>query len=387
MSIARPLPPSRSTGALHIPSRLVVPAKLAAIVAAVYLFIVGVSGMGEAFGLFGRGFAEAVLDATANPITGLCLGILATSLVQSSSTSTSIIVGMVAGGVISLNGAIPMIMGANIGTSITAMLVSLGHINRPPEFQRAFGAASSHMIFNLMAVALLFPLEMATGALAFTASAAANLFENAGGMRLTSPLKTATTPMIKLLTLMVFGQAWLLLIVTALLTFTMLVAIVKLLRSMVLAKVEVLFDRHIFRTWPRALIFGLVFTVVVQTSSIPTSLVIPLAAAGVIRLNQVYPFNLGSNVGTTFTAVLAALATGNEIAIIVAFSHVLFNLFGIIAICAIPVIRRLPMRLAERLAEVATRRRIVAVAVVLGVYFVIPLVFVAVSRLWSHLLG
>jgi len=372
---------------LAVPAKLVVPAKMVAIVGAIYLFIVGVSGMGEAFGLFGRGFAEAVLDATGNPITGLFLGILATSLVQSSSTSTSIIVGMVAGGVITLEGAIPMIMGANIGTSITAMLVSIGHINRPAEFQRAFGAASSHMIFNLMAVVLLFPIEMATGMLATISTLAANLFENAGGMRLSNPLKAATAPMIKLLTAAVFGQAWLLLVVTVLLTFTMLVTIVKLLRSMVLAKVEVLFDRHIFRTWPRAMLFGLVLTVVVQTSSIPTSLVVPLAAAGVIKLGQVYPFNLGSNLGTTLTAVLAALATGNEVAITVAFSHVLFNIIGILAICAVPVIRRLPMRLAERLAVVGTRHRAVAVGVIFGVYFIVPLIFVAASRLWSHLIG
>jgi solute carrier family 34 (sodium-dependent phosphate cotransporter) len=83
--------------------------------------------MATAFDLFGREFAEAVLQTTANPVLGLFLGLLATSLVQSSSTSTSIIVGMVAGGAISVEGAIPMIMGANIGTTITSMLVSLGH--------------------------------------------------------------------------------------------------------------------------------------------------------------------------------------------------------------------------------------------------------------------
>ena len=361
--------------------------KIAAVAACLYLFVVGVSGMGEAFKLFGRDFAEAVLEATANPLTGLFLGILATSLVQSSSTSTSIIVGMVAGGAVSLEGAIPMIMGANIGTTITAMLVSLGHINRPVEFQRAFGAAALHMTFNLIAVAIIFPLELATGFLTHASAAAADVFQNAGGMRLSNPLKAATEPAIALLTKMVFSQAWLLLLVTVLLTFGMLVGIVKLLRSLVLKKIEAFFDRHLFKTWQRAMGFGLLFTVAVQTSSIPTSLVIPLAGAGILKLAQIYPFNLGSNVGTTVTAMLAALATANETAITVAFSHLIFNLIGILMIWSVPVVRRIPMRIAESLAARGTRNRWLAVAVVAAVYFVIPFFFVAATRLWGRFTG
>jgi sodium-dependent phosphate cotransporter len=208
-----------------------------------------------------------------------------------------------------------------------------------------------------------------------------------GGMKVTSPIKAATAPVIGLISVATFGIPWLLLVATMLLTFAMLVAIVKLLRSMVLKRVELLFDRHLFRTWPRAFGFGLLFTVAVQTSSIPTSLVVPLAAAGILRLAQVYPFNLGSNVGTTFTAMLAALATANETAITVAFSHTLFNIFGIALICSIPPIRRLPLRLAERLAEIAVARRAFAVGLLLGVYFIVPLAFVVAGRLWTHLAG
>jgi solute carrier family 34 (sodium-dependent phosphate cotransporter) len=350
--------------------------KIIGIGVSLYLFIVGVSGMGEAFKLFGREFAEHVLGLTSNPITGLFLGILATSLVQSSSTSTSIIVGMVAGEAISLQGAIPMIMGANIGTTITASMVSLAYVNRPAEFERAFGAALLHLLFNVMAVAILFPFELLTGGLTKMAQGGAQLFANLGGMHLANPLKTATQPAIDLLRFLLFDHAVLLLAVTVILTFAMLVAIVKLLRSLVLKRIEGFFDRHLFLNWRRAMLFGLLLTVAVQSSSIPTSLTIPLAGAGILKLAQVYPFNLGANIGTTITAMLAALATANETAIIVAFSHLFFNLLGILLIWSIPAIRRIPLRLAEYLARQGVRNRFIAPVLVLFVYFLIPLFFV-----------
>ena len=119
--------------------------------------------MGKAFKGFGKGFAETLLNTTSNPFVGLFIGILATSLVQSSSTTTSIIVGIVASGAITIGNAIPIIMGANIGTTVTNTLVSLGHITRREEFKRAVAGATVHDFFNLICVAIMFPLELATG--------------------------------------------------------------------------------------------------------------------------------------------------------------------------------------------------------------------------------
>ncbi|TVR46932.1 MAG: hypothetical protein EA425_16590 [Puniceicoccaceae bacterium] len=339
---------------------------------ALYFFIVGIGGMGHAFKLFGREFAEAVLTATANPITGLFLGILATSLVQSSSTSTSIIVGMVAGGAISLQGAIPMIMGANIGTTITSMLVALGHIRRPSELQRGFSASSIHLSFNLIGVALLLPIEIAFGILARTSKLLAGVFEDMGGMRLSDPLKAATAPTIEFLAWAVREQPVLLLTLTVVLTYGMLVAIVKLLRSLMLHKLEHFFDTHLFRTPYRAMLFGLLITFAVQSSSIPTALVVPLAAAGVLKLAQVYPFCLGTNLGTTLTAILAALATGNPVAIMVAFAHLIFNLAGILIIWPVRFIRNLPLRTGTALGDFAARKRAFAPVFVLILYFLLP---------------
>src|SRR5690606_19891695 len=227
--------------------------------------------------------------------------------------------GMVAGGALPLEAAVPMIMGANIGTTITAMMVSFGSIQQPAEFELAFSAATLHLLFNLLAVAIMFPLEMTTGALTQIAQTGQGLFANVGGMKLANPMKAATGPVVDLLMAMVFGKPILLLVLTIALTYGTLVALVKLLKSLVLTKVEAFFDRVLFRDWKMAMVFGFLLTVAVQSSSIPTSLAVPLAGAGVLKLIQVYPFNLGSNVGTTISAFLAALATGEQLPIVAAF--------------------------------------------------------------------
>lgn len=360
----------------NLPPRLVLTIKVVGIVLSLYLFIVGVGGMGHAFKLFGAEFAQQLLEATSNPFKALCIGILATALVQSSSTSTSIIVGMVAGGALSGQAAVFMIMGANIGTSITSMLVSLGHIHRSQELERAFAVASVHCFFNLCAVAILFPLEVWTGFLSGAAATGAEVFTGAGGMRLSNPLKAITEPTIQAIAFLCFQNAWLMLIATVSLTFGMLVSIVKILRSLVLHRMEQFFDTHLFRNSGRAMMFGLLLTFAVQTSSVPTALVVPLAGAGILRLAQVYPYCLGSNMGTTMTALLAALSTGSPVAVKAAFAHLLFNIIGIATIWPIPLIRRIPMRFAEWMGRIAARQRLFPVFVIASVYFVVPAVFV-----------
>lgn len=364
--------------ALFDPKRLHIQLKAVGIIASLYLFIVAIGAMAHAFNLFGREFAESMLETTSNPILGLFIGLLATSIVQSSSTSTSIIVGMVAGGAISLEGAIPMIMGANIGTTVTSMLVSLGHFKRPLELQRAFAGAAVHCMFNLIGVLALLPLEIATGFLSHLSTLLANAFQDAGGMRLANPMRTATLPAIEALAWLVREQALVLLIVSIALTYAALVAIVKLLRSLMLARLEQFFDTHLFRNAGRAMLFGMLLTFTVQSSSIPTALAIPLTAAGILKLRQLYPFSLGANLGTTLTAMLAALATASPIAVTVAFSHLLFNALGILLVWPIPAVRQIPLRIAERMGEWAFHRPLMPVAFMSLVYFLVPVTIVAV---------
>lgn len=361
-------------------SRLVTLAKIAGIFIFLYLFIVGIGAMGHSFKLFGKEISEQILTTTSSPLVGLFIGVLATSLVQSSSTTTSLIVGMVAGGAISIEGAIPMVMGANIGTTITNTMVSVGHINNRGQFRRAFAAATVHDFFNLLTLVILFPLEMATGYLARLANMLSLAFQGMGGMKLGNPLKAATKPAINLLADLVHQQPVLLLLLGALFTFGMMTLIVKTLRSLVLEKVEALFDQILFKTTARALLFGALLTVAVQSSSITTSLVIPLVGAGLLTLRQIFPYTMGANIGTTVTAMLAALSTANPAAITVAFAHLMFNASGIIIILPFKFMRNIPLRLAEGMAERATENRWIPLLYIGIVFFLVPIMLILITR-------
>ena len=117
---------------LKTTSRWIDWAKTLTIFAILYCFLVSIGMIGSAFKGLGGGFAKELIQSEAGPLIGLFIGILVTSLVQSSSTTTSLVVGMVAAGTfgqdpkIAVAAAIPYIMGANIGTSITNTIVALG---------------------------------------------------------------------------------------------------------------------------------------------------------------------------------------------------------------------------------------------------------------------
>ena len=193
-------------------------AKFAAIVLLVYLFVVGIGAMGYSFMLMGRESSNALIRATESPLVALFVGILATSLVQSSSTTTSLIVGLVASGALSTQGAVFMVMGSNIGTTITSTVVSLAHITRTSDFRRTFAAATVHDFFNFMAVAVLFPVELASGFLTRISTALAGEVEGLGGLKLGDPIGDATTPVVLALAQLTGQNPALLLIVAVLLT-------------------------------------------------------------------------------------------------------------------------------------------------------------------------
>ncbi|MDH3424740.1 MAG: Na/Pi symporter, partial [Gemmatimonadota bacterium] len=153
-----------------------------------YLFFFSIELMSQAFKMAGRGFAEQLLNTTADPLAGLIIGFLATSLIQSSSTTTTIVVGLVASEVLTIPLAIPIIMGANIGTTTTNTIVSIGHVTRPREFERAFAASTVHDFFNILAALTILPIELLFHPVERMARFMEEAFAGAGGLGLASPL-------------------------------------------------------------------------------------------------------------------------------------------------------------------------------------------------------
>ncbi len=336
--------------------------------------------LSRAFKLLGGGFVDGLLAAASNPVIGLFVGILATTLAQSSSTTTSLVVAMVGGGTMPVSTAIPVIMGANIGTSVTNTLVSLGHLRHGREFYRAFAASTVHDFFNIIAVLILFPLQVATNFLGRLASATARLLDEAGGLTFASPLKLLTEPAVKAAVSLLGDQPILLMLASLVILFVSLHRLVVTLKSLVLTKFESFFDQVIFKNAGRAMLLGLILTILVQSSSITTSLVVPLAGAGILTLRQIFPYTLGANVGTTVTAMLASLAVSEVSAVTVAFAHLIFNAAGILVVWPLPSVRKIPMNLARRLAHVSNRRRWLPVTYVVICFYLVPFVIIMLLR-------
>jgi solute carrier family 34 (sodium-dependent phosphate cotransporter) len=345
-----------------------------------YSFLVSIGLLGKAFKAFSGGFLGSLIESASNPLIGLLEGILVTTLAQSSSTTTSLVVAMVAGGTLPVASAIPIIMGANIGTSVTNTLVSLGHIGRGGEFKRAFAASTVHDFFNILAVIVLFPLQVTTNVLGRLSTGLADAFQEVGGLTFASPLQFVTEPVVDLIAQALKGHRWILLILSLVIMFGSLRYLVVTLKGLVLARLEQFFDRTLFRNAGLAMLFGVILTVMVQSSSITTSLVIPLAGAGVLTLRQIFPYTLGANVGTTVTAILAALSVGSLAAVNVAFAHMLFNVIGVALIWPIRAVRDLPIKVAESFAAVSANHRWVPIAYVVVCFYILPFAVIAILR-------
>ena len=366
--------------------------RLLAVVALLFIFLLGVKGLGDGFKLLGSDLLDAFFSATANPFIGLIVGVLGTTLVQSSSVSTSMIVGLVAApeNPLPLANAIPMIMGANIGTTVTNSLVALGHVGRPEEFRRAFAVATCHDFFNYFAVVVLLPVELATGVLRTAAVGLASSLEGLGGFRYESPLKSALQvgmiPIEGAGSWLFAEEGWraaFLVAVSALLIFVALFMLVRVMRSAMQSRVERFITGVLGSSAVVSMIVGAVATVMVQSSSITTSLLVPLAGAGVLTLRQAFPITLGANIGTTVTALLASLAVSGPNAIAgiqIALVHLLFNLVGTTMIYPIAAIRDVPLNAARALSSSAVRSPTVAVLYVIGLFYGVPALLIVADR-------
>ncbi|XP_071532209.1 sodium-dependent phosphate transport protein 2B-like [Panulirus ornatus] len=416
-----------------------------------YFFICSLDFLSSAFRLIAGKTTGDVLnnEYVKNPIVGLMIGILVTVLVQSSSTSTSIIVSMVSAEILGVHTAVPMIMGSNIGTSVTNTIVSLTQVGDRNEFRRAFAGATVHDMFNWLSVITLLIIEVSTGLLEkLTSAMVADLAWVKGGGKI-KMLKVITDPFTKFViqldkqvltdwstgqgskvnetslikkyckkecmelsttatsiittetakctkvgvpnschflfyqTSLTDSQVGIILLIGSLVILcSALIAIVKILNSMMKGKMAVVIKKTINANIPYvpwltgyiAILVGAVMTFVVQSSSIFTSTLTPLIGIGVITVERSYPLTLGSNIGTTTTALLASMAGEGEglvYAIQIALVHLFFNIFGILLFYPIPFMR-FPIGLAKKLGNTTAKYRWFAILYLIIMFFLLP---------------
>ncbi|KAF6714836.1 Sodium-dependent phosphate transport protein 2A [Oryzias melastigma] len=429
-----------------------------------FFFICSLDTLSSAFQLAGGKVAGDIFKDNAvlsNPVAGLVVGILVTVLVQSSSTSTSIVVSLVASGLLEVKSAVPVIMGSNIGTSVTNTIVAMMQAAERNEFQRAFAGATIHDCFNWLSVLFLLPLEAVSGLMTRLSHLLVSILQIQSGEDAPELLKVITEPVttliIQLEKCVITGIAmgnegmrnrslvkeWcqsnlfffflfsfksagnesfdncglneiplssrvkckhlfastqlsdltvglILLAASLVVLCSCLLLLVKLLNSLLKGQVAKVIHKVINTDLPYpfgwlagycAMFVGAGVTFVVQSSSVFTSAMTPLVGIGVISLERAYPLTLGSNIGTTATALLAALASpGNKLAaaIQIALCHLFFNVFGILLWYPIPFMR-IPIKMARVLGERTAKYRWFAVLYLLLCFLVFPSIVLGLS--------
>ncbi|XP_019717882.1 sodium-dependent phosphate transport protein 2B-like isoform X2 [Hippocampus comes] len=483
--------------------------KLAVLLGLLYMFICSLDILSSAFQLVGGKAAGDIFQdnvVLSNPLAGLVIGVLVTLLVQSSSTSSSIVVSMVSSGLLTVQLAVPIIMGTNIGTSVTNTLVAMTQAGDRSVFRRAFAGATVHDFFNWLSVLVLLPLEVATGYLyevtkliidsfqiqsgeapdllnvitdvltdsiikldksvlseiATGDPAARNkslikkwckTYTNTSTVNVTVPgPENCTSPSMcwtdgnYTFTLKNISQTYnikkcehevtqshsslhaldldmfsvcvlsgdhlfvdvnlsdlavglILLALSLLVLCSCLLLIVKLLNSMLKGQVAMIIKKILNTDFPFpfgwvtgyiAILVGAGMTFIVQSSSVFTSAITPLVGIGVISIQRAYPLSLGSNIGTTTTAILAAMASPGDTlanALQIALVHFLFNISGIILWYPIPF-TRFPIRLAKALGNITASYRWFAAVYIIFCFFLLPLLVFSLSLAgWQVLVG
>ena len=321
----------------------------------------------------GAAVTDTILLATSNPFTGLFIGLLVTAIIQSSSATTSLTVALVASGSLTLPGAVPIIMGANIGTTITSTIVSLSFINQKKEFRRAVSAGTYHGFFKILTALILFPLEYQFQFLSRMAQfIAIHLFHEpsvqpVGSFKLLGP--TLSGP-INFIT-SVIGNGYVLGGLSVILLYGSILFFRKLISNMLGFGSPEKLQRFFFKNPYKSFGWGLVTTAAIRSSTVTTSLVVPLVAKRIIKLRQAAAFILGANIGTTVTAFMASTFNSNA-AISIALTHFLFNFIGILLFFRTPFLKEIPFQLATGMGKLTLHNRLVGFLYLLIVFFLVP---------------
>jgi len=357
--------------------------KVLYIIGTLVLFVFALDLMVASLQHLGKSAAETIILATSNPFTGLFIGLLITAMIQSSSTTTALVVALVASGSISIESAIPIIMGANIGTTITSTIVSLGFINKQKEFRRAVAAGTYHDFFNILTATILFPLEYYYGFLSGLSQKIVSYFfiPAAAPTETTfSPTWSGFKPLIDLL-VSIIPNGFILAVLSFGLLFTSILVFRKLISGLLLTNSPERFSKLFFKNTWKSIFWGLTTTAAIRSSTITTSVVVPIVAQRIVTLRKAVPFILGANIGTTITAFIAATVNSNSTsAISIALAHFLFNFIGVILFYPIPFLRNIPIELASRLGKLTLKYRLAGFVYILLTFFFLPFSLIYFNR-------
>jgi sodium-dependent phosphate cotransporter len=406
-----------------------------------YFFLLGLELLGTGAKVIGGCTAGSILGDAVNPIASLMIGILATVLLQSSSTTTSIMVSLVGAGSIGVNQAIYMVMGANIGTSVTNTIVAMGQMGNGDQLERAFAGATVHDMFNFLSVAVLLPVEAATGYLYYLTGAMVRNIDVSDGEKWEGPIKRMVAPLgnkiiianKNIITDVAKGgscadyyptscedpsnptqstcevgliacdkttnecpaffqpgasqhddvvSGGVCFFIALVILVACLIGLVTILQKLLLGMSTRILYKATNINGYLAILIGCGITILVQSSSITTSTLTPLVGMGVLQLEQMFPLTLGANIGTTVTALMASLVSDNVDSLQVALAHLFFNISGIVIWYPVPFMRRVPLAAARKLGKATRIWRGFPIVYIIVMFLLMPLALWGLSALF-----
>jgi len=372
----------------------------------IYLFLCAVKMFGTSTDLLRNEYKTAVdtlFSGMQNPFVGLCIGIFATALMNSSSATTSLVVALVAMKVVPIEHAVAVVIGANIGASITSMMVSLGNITDKKAFILGYGVPFIQDWYSIITATVCFSLEYSChflsraamwlagllvqfgGPTAEIAESAGTVTTQTGGSWLSNPfpvmveapVKLVDFLLEKLLHLPVTVCAVLMGILGLCILFFALINMTKNMKILMADKVEEWINAVLSKNGFLGLFIGWIVTMIIQSSGITTSLLVPLVASDILKIRTTYPLILGAKLGTPITGVLAALAflgtPAGLPAMAIALVHFLFNVIGVGLLYPIPALR-FPVFLTERFSPILGQHRVYVITWAVCVFFLLPVI-------------
>ena len=149
----------------------------------------------------------------------------------------------------------------------------------------------------------------------------------------------------------------------------------KLMKTLMVGRAKDILKNAIGKGTIHSILSGSLVTVLVQSSTTTTCLIVPLVGNKVLKVKEIYPFTIGANIGTCITALLAATAATGEFAIFalqIALVHLLFNLAATVVIFGIPFLRNIPLKGSEIISEMAIKNKWIVFGYLFSLFILLP---------------
>ncbi len=372
----------------------------------IFLFISSLEGVKSGFKLIFAEWQKGILGmitAGTAPVTGLAIGILGTALVQSSSAVVAATMVSMSGMVVSglpladaMRFGVPMVLGANIGTTVTNTIVVFG-VRRgmtTKEFGDTIPGVIVDDVYEALTISLFFIVEMTTGFISDTVLVFGNYLTESLKLEeffaafdktiidiiikepIVTPLKNIVTDLLGVRV----GGVLLFIIWFAVIVFSM-GLITKGLENLIQTDWE---DKvkSAFSSPAKGFFTGFSITWVVGSSSIGTSLIVPFLATKVVDLKKAYPYLCGCNMATTVDlSQIYGYIAGGTVGIMLGSAHVLLNIMALILWLVSPL-RFVPVRISEEIGRIiqANENASLSLAIwVIIIFFIVPIAIIYLS--------